>query len=193
MLTLLGEDWNRYVRAADGSTIAKLCVVTPDDVLLNDESSFLINTLCDWRNKNANCFLDLSPVTTQSTRRWLHHVSCSRDRLFFLIYRNDGVLTAQYGLRRISSNVVELDNGILGVRGEPTDLFYRVQLHILEICRSRLGFLEAHARVLANNIPALFLHNRCGLKKIKVYESKGPMNQDVLLVGASLIKNSNLF
>ncbi len=193
MLTHLGEGWDRAVRAADGAVIAELRVIMPEEVTFLDESSSLICTLCDWRNENAHCFLDSSPVTPQSTRLWLHEITFSLDRLFFLIYRNDGSLVAQYGLRRISAEIVELDNGILGVRGYPIDLFYRVQLQILELCRSRLGFLEAHARVLATNIPALFLHKRCGLKKIKVFEGKGLMSQDILLVGARLVENSDFF
>lgn len=191
MRTLLGEDWDRAVRAADGAIIAELRVIMPEAVTLLDESSPLIGTLCDWRNENAHCFLDSCRVTPQSTRRWLQDLTRSPDRLLFLIHNNDGSPVAQYGLRRLSADVVELDNGILGVRGVPTDLFYRIQLLILELCRSRLGFVEAHARVLVNNVPALFLHKRCGLKRMEIFKGQGPMGQDILLLGVRLVENSD--
>lgn len=191
MRTLLGEDWDRAVRAVDGATIAELRVIMPEAATLLDESSPLICTLCDWRNENVHCFLDSNRVTPQSTRRWLQGLTRSPDRLFFLIHNSDGGPVAQYGLRRLSADIVELDNGILGVRGPPTDLFYRIQLRILELCRSRLGFVEAHARVLADNIPALFLHKRCGLKRMEIFKGQGPMGQDILLLGVRLIENSD--
>lgn len=187
--TLLGVDWDCAVRTTDGTTIAEIRVITPEVATLLDESSPLIGTLCNWRNENAHCFLDSSRVTPESTLRWLQDLTCSPDRLFFLIHTNDGRPVAQYGLRRLSSDVVELDNGILGGRDIRMDLFYRSQLRILNLCRSRLGFVEGHARVLANNVPALFLHKRCGLEKMDSFKGQGPLGQDVLLVGVRLGEN----
>lgn len=187
LVALLGTEWDGDIRAGDGTTIARLRVVGPEEARLLKASSPLIATLCAWRNENADCFLDASRVTPQSTHRWLTGLTGSPDRLLFIAYRNDGRPVAQYGLRRLSADVVELDNGILGVRGEPPDLFFRIQLRILEFCRGCLGFSEARARVLADNIPALFLHKRCGLKKLEVFKGLGPGGRDVALLGVRLM------
>jgi RimJ/RimL family protein N-acetyltransferase len=188
---LLGEDWDRTVRAADGTIIAELRVMTPGAAEQLDELSPLIYALCTWRNNNADCFLDPSRVTPESTRRWLQAISEASDRLLFIVYNVSGCPVAQYGLRRLNTDVVELDNGILGVRGEFNDLFYRIQLRVLEICRSSLGFIEAHARVLADNIPALFLHKRCGLKRIETFKNQGPAHQDIALLSVRLLENTD--
>lgn len=187
LLTLLGKNWNQAVQAADGTTIAKMKVMEPESALMHDEPSPLISTLCAWRNDNADRFLDARRVTPQSTLRWLRGLTESPDRLLFLTYNNEGRPVAQYGLRRLSDDVVELDNGILGVRGEHPDLFYRIQLWILELCRESLGFVEARAQVVADNIPALFLHKRCGLKKIALVEDPKTIGRQIILLGVHLM------
>ena len=186
LYALLGDDWDGAICAADGRTIAALRVVNPEFARIADASSPLIEVLCAWRNGNADCFLDPSRVTPESTQRWLLALTGSPDQLLFLAYGNDGRPLAQYGLRRLSPDIVELDNGILGVRGESPDLFLRIQLRILKLCRTRLGFTEARARVLADNIPALFLHKRCGLKKLDTFKGQGPGGRDVALLGVRL-------
>ncbi|HNQ56247.1 MAG: hypothetical protein DPW12_09605 [Rhodocyclaceae bacterium] len=186
LAALLGEDWDRAVRAADGTAIAELRPIVPEAAAPLDETSPLIETLCAWRNDNADRFLDPSRVTLQSTRQWLLALTGSPDRLLFVVHNADSRPVAQYGLRRLSADVVELDNGILGVRGEHPDLFYRIQLRILGLCRDRLGFAEARARVLADNIPALFLHKRCGLKRLEALNIQGPNGRDVVLLGVRL-------
>lgn len=186
LYVLLGTGWDGEIKANDGTTIAQLMVLGPEVAMLADASSPLFETLSAWRNDNANCFLDTSRVTPQSTRRWLLTLTKSPDRLLFLAYNNECRPVAQYGLRRLSADVVELDNGILGVRNEFPDLFFRIQLRILDICKTRLGFLEVRARVLADNMPALFLHKRCGLGKVEILKDQTPDGRDVIVLGAVL-------
>lgn len=186
LYALLGDDWNGAICAADGRTIAELRVVNPEIARSTDASLPLIGTLCTWRNDNADRFLDSSSVTPESTQRWLLALTESPDRLLFLAYGNDGRPLAQYGIRRLNPDIVELDNGILGVRGESPDLFLRIQLRILKLCRTQLGFTEARARVLVDNIPALFLHRRCGLKTLEIFKGQGPGERDVALLGVRL-------
>jgi hypothetical protein len=80
---------------------------------------------------------------------------------------------------------VELDNGILGVRDAVPDLYYRLQMRVLELSRQSFGFEEARAQVLADNIPALFLHRRCGLRKVDVLADH-PAGRDVWVMAADL-------
>ncbi len=186
LAVMLGDDWDHNICTADGIIIANLKRIMSDAPELFNDANSLIETLCDWRNNNAECFLDQKRVTLQSTRQWLLGLTGSSDRLLFIAQNADNRPVAQYGLRRISTDVVELDNGILGVRGQHPDLFYMIQLRILGLCKNRLGFSEARARVLSDNIPALFLHKRCGLKITEVLRGQGPKGRDIVFLGARL-------
>lgn len=186
LLTLFAKGWVGDIRSHEQKNIAQLRVVTPEQVSQMDETSALISQLCAWRNINSNYFLDPRQVTPSSTLQWLLSLVESPERLFFIAYDNQDQPLAQYGLRKLDEHTVELDNGILGVRGEHQDLFFRLQLLILSLCRTKLGFQEVRARVIADNIPALFLHKRSGLRKIQILKHQAPNGKDILVVGASL-------
>src|SRR5690606_25507170 len=182
LLTLLGEHWDPVIADGMGRSIGKLQALAPGTTAIAEPDSPLIETLCAWRNEHRDCFLNTPLVTLASTHRWLNALVGSPDRLMFLAFNEQGAPVAQYGLRRLEPAVVELDNGILGVRGQPADLFLRIQTKLLELCKNRLGFTEARAQVLANNIPALFLHRRCGLQNVPEWRRRTPEGREVLVM-----------
>lgn len=168
---LLDSQWDDQIRNHEGSVIATMRPVTPEIALGLMPSSPLVKTLCAWRNQNRACFLDTREMTPNSTAHWLLGLTNSPDRLFFIIYDLELRPLGQYGLRRLDRQVVELDGGILGVRDVAPDLYRRVQMRVLDLSLHSLGFEEARARVLADNIPALFLHRRCGLRRVDILEN----------------------
>lgn len=182
----LGLEWDCTIQADDGTTIAQLRILTAETVRSLNVSSLVIKTLCAWRNKYRNCFFDTGQVTFESTLHWLLALTESPHRLLFLVHDNHGQPIAQYGLCRFSDDIVELDNGILGVSGSYPDLFLKIQLKVLELCRTKLGFREARARVIGDNIPALFLHKRCGLRKAEVLKHMVPDGRDVIIMSTVL-------
>lgn len=182
---LLDSEWDDLIRDDNGGAVALLRPVTPGIVLKLTPSSPLAKTLCTWRNKNRDFFFDTREVTPESTIYWLRNLVGSADRLFFIIYDLEMKPVAQYGLRRLNKNTVELDNGILGVQDVVPDLYYKIQMRMLGLSHHALGFYEARARVLADNIPALFLHKRCGLNKTEVLKSYSA-ERDVLVMTMDL-------
>lgn len=188
LASLLAPAWNPEIRAADGTLFGRLSFLAADEVSTWDERSPLVATLCKWRNTNAHCFLDPSRVTPESTLQWLRNLTGSPDRLLFVIFDDADQPIAQYGLKRLSTEIVELDNGILGIRSGRPDMFFWIQQRILDLCRSQLGFLEARARVISDNVPALFLHKRSGLTKVEVLRHQAPGGKDVVIMAATLNK-----
>lgn len=168
---LLGSQWDDQIRADGGGAVASVCPITPEMALSLTPFSSLTKTLCAWRNQNRACFFDTREITPESTVNWLRNLTGSADRLFFIVHDLEMRPLAQYGLRRLDQKVVELDSGILGVRDVVPDLYYKLQMHMLGLSRQLLGFDEARALVLADNVPALFLHKRCGLHKIDVLKN----------------------
>lgn len=165
-----------------GTLVARLCPLQPSD--LADEA--LIATLCAWRNQYRAAFFDQRETTPESTRTWLEKLQAQPDRIFFLVRSPaTDLLVAQYGLRDITDASAELDNGILGVRGGPPLLFQWIQQRVLRFCQEQLGLRSVRAQVLSNNIPALLLHHRCGLKvvgkKVRSSTPEGP-DQEVLIL-----------
>ncbi len=188
LASLLVPGWDPEIRAGDGAILGRLSFLGADEVSAWDETSPLVATLCDWRNTNAHCFLDPGRVTPKSTLQWLRNLTTSPDRLLFVIFDDANQPIAQYGLKRLSSKIVELDNGILGIRSGRPDIFFWIQQRILDLCRSQLGFLEARARVISDNVPALFLHKRSGLTKVEVLRHQAPNGKDVVIMAVTLNK-----
>ena len=162
--------------------IATIIAVSPSaSADLNDKSA-LIATLCSWRNNHLECFFDSTEVTLQSTFLWFSMLTESPERVLFIVYDNTGMPIAQYGLKQISNNSIELDNGILGIRHVLPDLFLKVQTKILDICEYVLEIDEVEAKVLKNNIPALFLHKRCGLIISHVINNKSNDKANIVVL-----------
>ncbi|KIF81404.1 GNAT family N-acetyltransferase [Noviherbaspirillum autotrophicum] len=183
----LGEGWDAEITGQSGDVLGHLRVLGPDDEDVQDINATLVTTLCAWRNQYAQYFFDSSEVTPASTMHWLQGLMRSTDRLFFVVSDPDGRLVAQYGLREISAGIVELDNGILGVRGGSPDLYLRIQQKILGLCKTKLGYAFARAQVLADNLPALFLHKRCGLRLVqKISGAQSPAGRDVFVMEIAL-------
>lgn len=184
---LLGAQWDGSIKADRGREVASVRPITPEMALNLDPSSPLVKTLSSWRNQNRACFFETREVTPESTVHWLRSLASSADRLFFIAHDLETRPVAQYGLRRLDQKIVELESGILGVRDVVPDLYYRLQMLMLGLSRQTLGFEEARARVLADNIPALFLHKRCGLRKIDVLKNYS-VGRDVWVMAMDLRK-----
>jgi len=182
---LLSSGWDQNIKNKDEKIAATMRIVTPEMVDGLTSESPLIVTLCDWRNVNRNNFFDSREVTPESTLGWLRNISKSPDRLIFIIYDLSMRPIAQYALRRFDEESIELDNGILGVNGLIPDVFYKIQIHILDLIHRFLGFERARALVLSSNIPALFLHKRCGLRKTGILKNESN-GQDVLVMSVDL-------
>lgn len=194
LASLLRSDWDHEVRSDDGECVGRLSFIAADSVSDWDETTPLVTTLCAWRNQNSHCFLDPAPVTANSTLQWLRNLTKSPDRLLFVVFDRENEPIAQYGLRRLSPEIVELDNGILGVRSGRSDTFFWIQQRILDLCGSKLGFSEARARVISDNVPALFLHKRSGLTIMEVLRQEAPDGKDLIVMAITLnkYKNNNL-
>ncbi|MFC4298645.1 hypothetical protein ACFO0J_11385 [Castellaniella hirudinis] len=184
---LLGARWDGSIKADDGREVASVRPIMPEMALNLDSSSPLVKTLSSWRNQNRSCFFETREVTPESTVHWLRSLASSVDRLFFIAHDLEMRPVAQYGLKRWNQKIVELDSGILGVRDVVPDMYYKLQMRMLGLSRQSLGFEEARARVLADNIPALFLHKRCGLRKIDVLKNYSA-GRDVWVMAMDLRK-----
>lgn len=188
LASLLASSWDPEVRSDDGELLGRLSFIAADDACDWDETTPLVTAFCAWRNQNSHCFLDPAPATAKSTLQWLRNLTKSPDRLLFVVFDRQNEPIAQYGLRRLSPETVELDNGILGVRNGRSDTFFWIQQRILDLCRSQLGFSEARARVISDNVPALFLHKRSGLTKVEVLRQQAPGGKDLIVMAITLNK-----
>jgi hypothetical protein len=182
---LYDSEWDHRIIAAEGGVVATMSPVTSEMVSKLMPISPLVETLCIWRNQHRTRFFDTREITPQSTIDWLRNLTASEDRLFFIVHDLKMRPVAQYGLRCLDQDTVELDNGILGTRDVVPDLYYRLQMRMLELSHHSLGFKEARARVLADNVPALFLHKRCGLRKIDVLNNYSA-GRDVWVMAVNL-------
>lgn len=161
-----------------GEVLARLCPLTEEDLLDDD----LIETLCAWRNRFRGCFFDRRASTRASTARWLASILTRSDAALFLVRSSTGPsLVAHYGLSELTKTSAELSNGLLGVRQPRGDFFLWVQQRVLLFCEE-LGLRTVYARVLSNNLPALFLHRRCGLEVSERLPFPGQEGVDILVL-----------
>lgn len=155
-----------------GETIGSLRCV--DKLFISPGWGYPVSALmCKWRAENMQWFLTHFVATPDRTQKWLEEVIIpAKDRIMFLVCAADGQLIGNYGIRDITPDHGQLDNGLRGEKGGPKGLMHYADISILSWMFWKMGMKTANLWLFAHNDRVLKWHQETGFiagRKVPLY------------------------
>jgi hypothetical protein len=139
----------------------------------------VLDQMTRWRKTNASNFFTQFVPTIERTRRWINDVILpDPTRILFLVESEDGRRLGQFALCSITGGAAQLDNGIRGEAGGNPQLFYFVELAVIQFCFEHLKVERIFGCMFSNNVMAILLHKAVGLSIEKVERLRKSEYQD---------------
>ena len=146
----------------NGSAVAILRALVPEDA----DNPDLVRDLTDWRRQFMDYFLSRFSPTEVRTQNRLRELSVDANRIFFLIYTQDGELVGHYALIVHDEKTVEVDNSILGARPPVRGLMVHTEHALLQWVFQNSPDARVIANLLQHNVTCFMMHRATGFSLV---------------------------